>query len=193
MLKPFLYILLISMIACCGVRLSAGQYADYVVEHKSELMVSGNQQSIQYQLTYVPIEQLYANALLEGSDPKELRELKKTDKTRPGTSFSLMIDVGSGTLFSRNSENASVQMKYYALEFKNSIKAITTKKDTIDCQGFIFQANAGFGNKSYFNFDFPGSITNLKKVILHSIYLSDSIVELDLSPLHKNYPELIIK
>jgi hypothetical protein len=145
---------------------------------------------INYSLTYIVPEYVVAQNMADVSRQEAKEELKKM-KSMSVSSFELRIKVPSGNLFSQSKADKSEQMTYYSTSFKKNIKAVTVNSDTLDCTGYIFQANGGFGTTSYFSFEFPQKVSQLKELIIESTYLGEK-VSLDLSKFNHQYPKLRI-
>lgn len=175
----------------CAKKLSPSSYLNYLNENSKDFLIE-KQGAVKYRLSYITAEQILAENYDASKKDEAKSELKRM-KEYPTSLFNLQISVESGNLFSQNSASRSVQMEYYSIEFKKQIYAVTQSLDTVDCQGYIFQAGAGFGPNSYFEFYFPYKISDIKEVIIHSNYLENNRVYLDVSNLHRDYPELRIK
>lgn len=175
----------------CAKKLSPSSYLNYLNENSKDFLIE-KQGAVKYRLSYITAEQILAENYDASKKDEAKNEIKKM-KENPISMFSLHINVDSGNLFSQNSASRSEQMEYYSLEFKKQIYAVTQNLDTVGCQGYIFQAGAGFGPNSHFEFYFPHKISEIKEVIIHSNYLEDKTMHLDVSSLHRDYPELRIK
>jgi len=191
-----IYGIILGFLASCSdvKKLTAPEYLNYVVEHESEFKVTNSANGVKYNVVYTTLDELMAEQMTdETTDLESLKKIRVEEKKSPNAMFQLCIEVQSGTLFTQHKEDPSVQMKYYAVEFKKSIKAVTSVNDTIDCQNYIFQSNAGFGTKSYMDFQFATGISSITKILINPQYLTESVIEIDLTPLKHTYPELIIK
>lgn len=173
----------------CTQQLSPAKYLEYAEKNPAEFTLETGE-TVNYSVTYSPVEYIVAQNAEAFSKQDAKEELKKM-KGMAVSSFELRIKVPTGNLFSQNRADKSEQMEYYSAAFKKNIKAITTDADTLDCSGFFFQANGGFGTTSYFSFEIPNKIGQLKELIIESTYLGEKVT-LDLTSFNHPYPKLRI-
>lgn len=194
MLKHTFYTLTLLLITSCGVeRLTATEYLDYCIEHESEFTVSGTYSAVTGKLIWYPADHFLAQAQVDGTEVKELKAFKKEITENANSSFALNLSFNSGNLLNQTAVSSTEQMRFYAVDFKNNIKAITATNDTISCTNYIFESNGNIGGRAHFDFDFPANITAIQKVMLYSPYLKDSIMEFTTTTYTTNPPVLILK
>ncbi len=194
MLKQILYILTLLLITSCGVQhLTATEYLDYCVEHESEFTSSGSYSNVSGKLIWYPADRFLAQAQVDGTDIGELKSVKKEISKKVNTSFALNLSFNTGNLLTQTNASSTEQMRFYAVDFKNNIKAVTSSSDTISCTNYVFESNGNIGGRAHFDFDFPANITTLQKVILYSPYLKDSVMEFTTTGYTTKHPELKIK
>lgn len=194
-MRVFFYFILFAGIltACKVVRLPAAEYLDYVFEHESDFTVSVQSSDSKVSLIYSPFDETLANAQLSGVAVDELKAARKDQTEQKNSAFVLKYEFKSGGLLAQSKAPSAEQMKFYAVDFKQHIVAITANQDTLKCTNYIFEANGNFGNVAYFNFDFNERLDQLKKIQIQSPYLTDSILEFVTEKYNTNYPELKIK
>ncbi len=156
--------LLLTQLLLAQSKLSPKDYMAYIERTKTERTDSVSFEMMDLKLIQSPIEYFVAASLVEGSiTSKEAKKLLK-EKSEV-TFFGMLVQTKEGGLLDQGSWSRSEQMKYYAVNFKNTLMAVTTKGDTLSCQNFIFQAGASFGNYAYFEFEIPKKGQEIKEII----------------------------
>lgn len=169
------------------------EYVQYIINTKNQRTDSVSFDKMDVKLVQTPIEYYVASAFLEGAiTQKEAKKMLKEKQTV--TFFGMLIQTKEGGLFDQSSWTRSDQMKFYSIDFKSKVKAISTKGDTVDCQNFIFQAGAAFGNYAYFEFEIPLVENEIKELIFLAQPIQNSIFSCGIKPKnHKPKVRLKIK
>lgn len=195
-MKKIIYPLILwSFVTSCGVkRLGVQDYINYHSTHREDYSVKTNLTSSSATLTYYPLDYFLAESYLDSVPAKELKELKANEQKKENTAFTLQFDFNKGSLLAQSNVPKEQQMKFYAVNFKHNISAVTSANDTIPCTNYIFEANGNFGNSARFDFEIPVKKESIHKILIYNPYLPDSIIEFDGSKYATTtYPELKIK
>lgn len=183
--------ILFFLFSSCSRKLSAAEYLAFCDTHP-EAFESSIDLKNKYELKYTPVEMRIAEFNGDYTS-KEIKKELEINKNKNVSYFNFSITVPTGNLFNQTNRSTAEQMLYYSTAFKKDIVGIQMNNDTILCTELVFQANAGFGNTSYFELEFPSNIQSLKELRITSKMLKDSIIKLDLKTLHHSYPKLKIK
>lgn len=190
-MKYLIIILTVVSLYACSKKFSPAEYLEYVNTHENEFEIT-QKTTNKYVLSYIPVDQLLAENTASFS-VEELKAEKKNAQEKPVSFFEFKIEVPAGNLFTQNNAPKSEQMAFYSVEFGKRIFAITTLHDTLPCSNYIFQANAGFGNTSYFEFEVSKPLEAIQSIILSSYYLKDTLINIELDGLKHPYPILKLK
>ena len=190
----FIFFILVFITSCGVEKMKVQDYLNYYSTHENDYSVNVNFSSNSASLVYCPLDYILAESLLDSIPVKELKALKTEEGKKSNTAFSLKFRFSKGSLLAQSRAPKEDQMKFYAVDFKHFINAITYANDTIPCTNYIFEANGNFGNTAQFNFEIPLKLESIHKIIIRNPYLSDSLIEFDASKYaNATYPELKIK
>jgi hypothetical protein len=185
------FFILVLILMGCAKKLSPASYLDFQNENKTDFSLELESKA-KYQINYITPEQIIAENFDATKKEEAIVEIKRMKENQISL-FKLSISVNTGNLFSQNTAPRSEQMEYYSIEFKKQILAVTKSLDTISCQGYFFEAGGGFGPNSHFEFYFPNEIGEINEIIIYPKYLESKSLNIDLSNLHHEFPELRLK
>ncbi len=191
-MKYLSLIALLSLLLSCGTkRLTASEYLEFYSSKKDSFTTTRDLTSMVCQIKYVPVEYFAARSYLEGVPAAELKEELSAD--RKISSYSMKLTFKNGNLYNQLNKPASEQMKFYAVDFKNTIKAVLINNDTVQSSNYLFESASSIGNQAYFEFEIGSKVNQIQKFLFYTPYLKDSIIEIEVQNTSLKLPELKLK
>lgn len=179
-----------------NVSLSPQKFIAYVAQNENKLSKKVEQNSIVYELKYIPTDLLYLTYMKGRNYTKgELKSFQR--ENHASSSFQLRISTpqnGSIEFLkhpNQNGKSYEERVKFYSFELQQHIHLTDEKGNDYACTGYTFERNYGLQPYGVIHLVFPVNILKKKVFIsVHDTGISDNQIQFDFSKTDLQVPTM---
>lgn len=179
--------------------MSVDEYPAWYSQEKSVLTVNQEEESVQFELVYVPYEFQVGYNLKQGDlTLEEAKSMQKDFSTEHSFKLSVVLPVQGKDIYAYNEKvqlSKEQKVLYYLNNLKQDVFLIHTNGDTIECINAMLEQGISNMNIATFLFDFNKiERDEIKELIFRDRLISEQAIAFDLSKMNlTQIPKLSLK